>query len=167
LARALRVLAIGIAPNPACCNLNFASRMVCNRCKTPPSGAAMYLHQAAALWYATSRGLTAPRLPGPVFQPTRPGDWACLSCANHNYASRVVCNRCHVPKPSNPPPPVPLLPVFPGLPFPRLDGIGPPPIQAVRPGDWMCPDCGNHNYASRLRCNRCTEPKPVAPTQPI
>ena len=30
----------------------------------------------------------------------------------------------------------------------------------MRPGDWMCPSCNNHNYADKVRCNRCKMPKP-------
>jgi len=28
----------------------------------------------------------------------------------------------------------------------------------MRPGDWSCPSCGNHNYASKTACNRCHMP---------
>ena len=28
----------------------------------------------------------------------RTGDWFCSSCKNLNFAFRVVCNRCHLPK---------------------------------------------------------------------
>ena len=28
-----------------------------------------------------------------------------------------------------------------------------------KPGDWMCPQCGNHNYASRAVCGKCSAPK--------
>ena len=31
---------------------------------------------------------------------------------------------------------------------------------SMRPGDWMCPSCNNHNYADKIRCNRCKMPKP-------
>lgn len=31
----------------------------------------------------------------------REGDWVCQSCKNLNFAFRVECNRCHLPKPSN------------------------------------------------------------------
>merc|ERR1719345_587841 len=30
---------------------------------------------------------------------------------------------------------------------------------AGRPGDWTCPACQNHNYASRAACNKCQTPK--------
>ncbi|KAK2408908.1 hypothetical protein P8452_70570 [Trifolium repens] len=35
-----------------------------------------------------------------------------------------------------------------------------------RSGDWMCTNCNNHNYASRLECNRCKTLR-VAPMQPV
>lgn len=31
-----------------------------------------------------------------------------------------------------------------------------------RIGDWICAGCSNNNYASRLKCNKCGEPKEVA-----
>ncbi|KAG4939197.1 hypothetical protein AAZX31_16G115600 [Glycine max] len=35
-----------------------------------------------------------------------------------------------------------------------------------RSGDWMCSNCNNHNYASRLQCNRCKTQR-MAPMQPV
>ena len=31
----------------------------------------------------------------------------------------------------------------------------------MRPGDWICPQCNNHNYADKVRCNKCAVPKAV------
>ena len=28
----------------------------------------------------------------------RSGDWFCFNCKNLNFAFRLVCNRCHIPK---------------------------------------------------------------------
>jgi len=28
---------------------------------------------------------------------------------------------------------------------------------AMKEGDWLCPSCGNHNFASRTNCNKCHE----------
>ena len=28
----------------------------------------------------------------------RSGDWVCSSCKNLNFAFRIICNRCHLPK---------------------------------------------------------------------
>ncbi|KAG2696406.1 hypothetical protein I3843_07G056700 [Carya illinoinensis] len=35
-----------------------------------------------------------------------------------------------------------------------------------REGDWMCTNCNNHNYASRLQCNRCKTQRNVL-SQPV
>ena len=29
----------------------------------------------------------------------------------------------------------------------------------LRPGDWVCKACLNHNFASRTDCNKCGAPK--------
>eukprot|EP00747_Dinoflagellata_sp_TGD_P100800 gnl/TRDRNA2_/TRDRNA2_168145_c0_seq3.p1 gnl/TRDRNA2_/TRDRNA2_168145_c0~~gnl/TRDRNA2_/TRDRNA2_168145_c0_seq3.p1 ORF type:complete len:184 (+),score=40.75 gnl/TRDRNA2_/TRDRNA2_168145_c0_seq3:80-631(+) len=29
----------------------------------------------------------------------------------------------------------------------------------MRAGDWLCPTCQNHNYADKVKCNRCKAPK--------
>lgn len=111
----------------------------------------------------------------------RQGDWVCADCNNHNYAKREVCNKCGAPRPA--------LghpggfgkgcggPVNPygcrggtgmGGPTPRVGPYsqsGPPMMggkaggKQLRPGDWICTGCQNHNYASRTECNRCGEPK--------
>ncbi|CAL0330928.1 unnamed protein product [Lupinus luteus] len=47
---------------------------------------------------------------------------------------------------------LPMPPMFPPqLPIPALLGKG---AKQWRSGDWMCANCNNHNYASRLECNR-------------
>ena len=33
----------------------------------------------------------------------------------------------------------------------------------MREGDWICYNCGNHNYASRQECNRCGAPNVNGP----
>jgi len=58
-------------------------------------------------------------------KPMRDGDWICLDCGNHNFASRTECNRCAAVRPG------------------------------FKKGDWLCKSCGNHNYASRTECNKC------------
>lgn len=116
----------------------------------------------------------------------RQGDWVCTSCGNHNYASREMCNKCGAPKPQVPihggfgkgvgahfgpgcgggfggcgptkgggfaPRPGPYSPPMP----PMMQGK---PGSALRPGDWICTSCGNHNYASREVCNKCGADKP-------
>eukprot|EP00898_Chlorokybus_atmophyticus_P002517 jgi/Chlat1/3266/Chrsp22S03437 len=38
--------------------------------------------------------------------------------------------------------------------MPRL-----PSHTAVREGDWVCEDCGNHNFSFRIECKRCKKPR--------
>ena len=33
----------------------------------------------------------------------------------------------------------------------------------IKPGDWMCPACDAHNYASRGECFRCRGPRRASP----
>ncbi|XP_077219549.1 zinc finger (Ran-binding) family protein isoform X2 [Tasmannia lanceolata] len=47
--------------------------------------------------------------------------------------------------------------------MPTLLGKG---AKQWRDGDWMCTNCNNHNFASRLHCNRCKTQKD-APNQPV
>ena len=95
----------------------------------------------------------------------KPGDWRCSKCKNHNYANKQYCNRstCNEKKPqgnnnksysdnnrgrndNN---------------RGRNSNDGP----NMKPGDWMCPKCKNHNYASKNFCNRssCDVRKPGGP----
>jgi len=79
------------------------------------------------------------------------GDWVCPKCKNHNFANKKVCNRtgCEEPKP-------------------RGGGRGRDSRGSrgfsdsnMKPGDWNCPKCKNHNFARREICNRCDTRKPV------
>lgn len=85
----------------------------------------------------------------------------CPSCGNHNFASREVCNKCAAPKAGG---------AGGGfgavkkqatanraMPFPAA--AGPAAIGTMRPGDWCCSACGNHNFANREVCNKCKMPK--------
>ena len=50
-----------------------------------------------------------------------------------------------------------------GAPPDSLASLPSPPSargsRAPRPGDWICGVCKNHNFASRIECNRCGTPK--------
>lgn len=129
---------------------------------------------------------------------TRPGDWLCPVCNNHNYASRDKCNGpgCDQVKPQQPH--AIISPTDGGYggaahsvqvpamqyqqqqqhyrqhPYmqqyqpqmqqrvqqqqhmqqqPQYSGGNKPPLPQKRVGDWVCPQCSNHNYASREKCN--------------
>jgi len=100
--------------------------------------------------------------PNGGFQPLsggdrRPGDWDCPSCRGHNYADKKACFKCGIPKPkgvieeSNNRMP------FPVGNFQRRNNFG---GSERRPGDWDCPSCNAHNYASKISCFICKKPKP-------
>jgi hypothetical protein len=36
----------------------------------------------------------------------------------------------------------------------------PPPEEALKPGDWLCGHCGEHNFANKLSCFSCRFPGP-------
>eukprot|EP00993_Chasmostoma_nieuportense_P001465 NODE_2345_length_1205_cov_34.922078_g2231_i0.p1 GENE.NODE_2345_length_1205_cov_34.922078_g2231_i0~~NODE_2345_length_1205_cov_34.922078_g2231_i0.p1 ORF type:complete len:383 (-),score=30.00 NODE_2345_length_1205_cov_34.922078_g2231_i0:56-1144(-) len=163
---------------PTCMNLNYASRTACNRCGAPPQGMqnrgrpsvrpgdwlcpACANHNYAdkvacnkcSLPKPSPDQIVAPQPPQPVNgigRNMRPGDWICPSCANHNYADKTACNKCAIPKPS---------PEQLGASQPQLQTTYQQGFGNMRPGDWMCPACANHNYADKVACNKCQLPKP-------
>ncbi|KAI8343078.1 hypothetical protein BC941DRAFT_410376 [Chlamydoabsidia padenii] len=118
------------------------------------------------------------------------------ACGFQNFASRMSCYKCHTPNPSpsapqssygGPPgnassgghgsygydasaggasyggngygsgyaslPPGNMM-------APGTGGHG------FRAGDWYCPSCNSHNFASRFQCLKCHTAKPYNPTQP-
>jgi hypothetical protein len=38
----------------------------------------------------------------------------------------------------------------------------PPPAHLMRPGDWLCEKCGEHNFANKLACFSCRAAAPAA-----
>eukprot|EP00448_Togula_jolla_P011242 CAMPEP_0170594116 /NCGR_PEP_ID=MMETSP0224-20130122/13825_1 /TAXON_ID=285029 /ORGANISM="Togula jolla, Strain CCCM 725" /LENGTH=261 /DNA_ID=CAMNT_0010918145 /DNA_START=72 /DNA_END=857 /DNA_ORIENTATION=- len=164
---------------PQCGNHNYASRTFCNRCQaakqgvvTPAGAYAVTPAYGAAKGTPLGKGATrrspyggqfggAAPMATPLTQGegTRPGDWVCTSCNNHNYANRIVCNRCGGPK-------VALVDNFMMGNASSIAHLGTVASMAgmgsfinVKPGDWMCAACKNHNYADKVNCNRCQIPK--------
>eukprot|EP00927_Polykrikos_kofoidii_P026585 TRINITY_DN2363_c3_g1_i1.p1 TRINITY_DN2363_c3_g1~~TRINITY_DN2363_c3_g1_i1.p1 ORF type:complete len:867 (-),score=101.28 TRINITY_DN2363_c3_g1_i1:100-2700(-) len=82
-------------------------------------------------------GLARPRTNGPPSDGVD-GNWKCPGCSNVNFAIRVACNRCHLPKPHNPG---------------GSRGKGEDTIGAKE--NWTCLQCSNLNFPGRDRCNRC------------
>merc|ERR1712060_728187 len=83
---------------------------------------------------------------GKGFRPSvREGDWICGSCGNHNYSSKVACNKCgELLRPEW---------VVTAAAAKGGKGAGGGGGQGNRrEGDWDCIRCGNHNYASRDVC---------------
>lgn len=158
----------------ACGNLNFASREVCNRCGVPNAAKGAKPNGGKAGATLGGHAVWAPPVKnsqGGGGKGMRDGDWECQSCGNHNFASRVACNRCQAPKPD-------LMSAMMnmmggggygamkggkgGKAAPRFnpyEGAAGMTFPGVREGDWNCAACGNHNFASRAACNKCGAPQ--------
>ncbi|TPX57043.1 hypothetical protein SpCBS45565_g08284 [Spizellomyces sp. 'palustris'] len=140
---------------PTCQFHNFASRRSCSKCHAVNPSPTPYVSN----------------------QPLKPGDWICQdpTCTFQNFASRMLCMRCRGPRPA-------------GMELARPNGMngtlgisfltpdGTPVQQRpqeVRPGDWFCPNCQFHNFASRRNCVKCSltvtlpaPPRSFAPNKP-
>ena len=95
---------------PACNNVNFGSRDVCNRCGFPK--AELHLGTTAAPKSASRPPAAAGPGPGPFApgpsdwgQPKKgapipgvDGNWKCSNCGNVNFGFRDTCNRCGAPR---------------------------------------------------------------------
>jgi inhibitor of KinA sporulation pathway (predicted exonuclease)/predicted RNA-binding Zn-ribbon protein involved in translation (DUF1610 family) len=94
--------------------------------------------------------------PVPSGAPLRPGDWVCSRCGDHQFARNVNCRRCRAPKGSgsgaNPPPPPP------GGGSAMMGDGG---SRVIKEGDWICPQCNDHQFARNLSCRRCRAPRPA------
>mmetsp|Transcript_42592 Transcript_42592/g.90130 ORF Transcript_42592/g.90130 Transcript_42592/m.90130 type:complete len:444 (-) Transcript_42592:59-1390(-) len=136
---------------PSCNNLNFASRLACNRCKLDK--------QTAVTMQVQVRSGNG-----------HPDEWTCPSCHNLNFASRLACNRCQLDKGAamsmaeyatsqQSGGSVPKLTAAPGnLGLNRADKVQ----GDGRPGEWICPACSNLNFECRTSCNRCKIDKNTA-----
>ncbi|CAG8529749.1 6179_t:CDS:2 [Diversispora eburnea] len=129
-----------MCPNPQCNFHNYASRTQCLRCGT---------HKP--------QGLYGPPQTSNI--PFRPGDWICPNpaCVFQNFASRTHCMRCGTSNHLG----------YDAYGNPTEQGYGvvvhgpsPPAQTPFRPGDWYCPSCNSHNFASRFQCIRCGISKP-------
>jgi uncharacterized OB-fold protein len=155
---------------PQCANVNFGTRMQCNRCQLPkPSDHELAERaQAAAVGRANpTAGNVAPHHRGPV--EGQDGNWKCLSCSNVNFANRTHCNRCGIPKPSDEQvvtaqtlqaamPPAAPTPMY------GKTGHNKGPQEGVD-GNWKCFMCSNINFATRVKCHRCGTDKQTAQAQ--
>ncbi|XP_063710503.1 RNA-binding protein FUS-like [Symsagittifera roscoffensis] len=96
-------------------------------------------------------------------------DWICSSCNNHNFAKRLVCNRCKLPKPPNPT----LAPmsganntpigVKTATPTPQFSS----PVNPTASVTWTCAPCGTSNELVKLICVKCQNPKPGIPQKTL
>jgi len=106
----------------------------------------------------------------------RPGDWICGSCQNNNYANRLACNRCQMPKTMQAGSSNAIFqtqaaqqymgygkgasyPAQRHTPYAAPQAAAPGGGKGGKEGDWSCSSCNNHNYHHRIVCNRCGGPR--------
>jgi len=93
-------------------------------------------------------------------RPTRPGDWFCEECNEHQFARNRECRDCGAPRlrqascsetrsaSRRRPPGGPL-------------GVRKSP--GWRPGDWQCSGCSGHQFARNTSCRYCGQRRPACP----
>merc|ERR1719424_2163327 len=85
---------------------------------------------------------------GGAAQPQREGDWSCPSCGDLQFARNMVCRKCGTPNP-----------VGGGGGGPAQFQQGAMPVaqfqQGAMPGDWLCPSCGDLQFARNTACRKC------------
>ena len=88
-------------------------------------------------------------------EPTNPnfktGDWNCPNCNEHCFASKQNCYVCNTLKPTDTPPRV-----F-GETQVSATGSSNPNFKF---GDWNCPNCNEHCFASKQKCYVCRTARP-------
>eukprot|EP00011_Vannellida_sp_DIVA3-517-6-12_P003589 CAMPEP_0114618150 /NCGR_PEP_ID=MMETSP0168-20121206/7558_1 /TAXON_ID=95228 ORGANISM="Vannella sp., Strain DIVA3 517/6/12" /NCGR_SAMPLE_ID=MMETSP0168 /ASSEMBLY_ACC=CAM_ASM_000044 /LENGTH=260 /DNA_ID=CAMNT_0001829295 /DNA_START=57 /DNA_END=839 /DNA_ORIENTATION=- len=149
-----------------CDEHNFASRSVCRKCEaTKPPGAGFRSdsskfkpgdwacpdckeHNFASRTECRKCGVGKPEHGG--VQMLR-GDWLCDECSEHNFASRTECRKCGNEKPEEDEDEE-----YGGG---NAGGNRGGNYVEMMQGDWMCPQCNEHNFGSRTVCRSCDAPK--------
>lgn len=151
----------------------FASRSVCPRCQAEKP----YSEGSHVPGSSSSGGKGNMMGRGGDYQARQSpehklGDWNCPECDFHNFASRQECFRCRLART----PDVKVVGQDDGewrggqdVGRDRGGGDGgwsggggdafgsKQPLKQLR-GDWNCPECDFHNFASRTECFRCRLP---------
>lgn len=177
---------------PSCSNHNFSRRITCNKCNCPKPGAGIPAMgglqssvdfsdplRAFGAMMAASLGIQIPGVPsaapaaGGTPKNFKPGDWMCSSCSNHCFASRDSCNKCGSSKHAvatggygkvrTTPSAVPATPARFNPYVATAKATSSSPQANMKAGDWMCASCGNHNFARRDTCNKCSRPQNAPP----
>ncbi|CAE6945473.1 RANBP2 [Symbiodinium natans] len=127
----------------ACGDHVFAKNTSCRKCGTPrPNGVVTALAGAAGAAGRTSSA-------------ARDGDWNCKMCGDLQFARNATCRRCGTEKPADAGL-TPAVATAPASPYAaRVPGGD------LRPGDWMCPRCGDHVFARNEHCRRCGQTRPT------
>jgi len=170
---------------PNCGDHVFARNSACRRCGTPKpvpnavvGGAYARVFGGGCAGGGYGQGFLAePQqlLPGGGGDADmRPGDWFCPSCGDLQFARNSSCRRCGAMRPAGGGAPMPrseqadfssyqtAMQAYYGAPAASTQALGPATNinQEVRQGDWICPACGDHQFARNDSCRRCSKPKP-------
>lgn len=166
-----------ICPNPACGDVQFERNALCRKCNSPRPGVVLAQTQASAMYGAF---VTTPRnfmcrecgAPKPKLssnnQMAKIGDWicpnsscqefveawTCQECGESHSARTLACPNCGAAKPKFCTNEEASLPEA-ATPTKPAGGAA-----VFAPEDWMCQECGDHQFARNLSCRRCGAPKP-------
>jgi len=162
---------------PSCGNHNYASKTACNRCgfvkpkveeeaaygaaapKMPPARASPYQMAQRQVSPGLQSGFQPSALQGYLQQLIQgAGQTVGQAGAGPGKVSKLQAIPAEVIQAL--PPELSGALASLGIAAAQVSGMAASPTSAkMRPGDWMCPVCGNHNYASKTHCNRCGIPK--------
>lgn len=98
-------------------------------------------------------GASQPASKGPSW--IKPGDWNCKSCGDLQFARNSKCRRCGADKPSD----AEIAAQATAAAAAATLGLSKNGLQ-MRPGDWICPSCGDHVFAKNANCRKCGTARP-------
>ena len=80
-----------------CNNFNYESRNKCNRCKQPKNpNLKSKKNNGNGIGNINKNNIYERKVLKQFSE--REGDWICFKCKNVNFAFRIICNRCQLPK---------------------------------------------------------------------
>jgi len=85
------------------------------------------------------------------------GDWNCSKCGDHQFARNQQCRMCKTPRDKSDKSDKSY----------NQNSSSVTSNVAVRPGDWLCPKCGDHQFANNVNCRKCYTQNPNLSTQTI
>jgi len=144
-----------------CQDHQYARNETCRRCGAakPPNAAAACGALGGGNGFAAQPLVAAAA--GAAAMGGKPGDWVCQACGDLQFARNASCRRCGGPKPAD-------AGMGGGMAMAPMGGLAMAPMAmpgGMKPGDWSCPACGDHQFARNETCRRCGGPKPAGGAQ--